>query len=84
VVTTDALPVLFDKPSLNAQSAASALRIQFTTDARYQAFLPRAVDAVVLGMSVRVACLDLIRLAEAWPGLRAIYPAELLEQIDRG
>jgi hypothetical protein len=110
VVTTDALPVLFDKPSLNAQSAASALRIQFTTDARYQAFLPRAVDAVVLGMPVRVACLedtapgklwaytdprrrfskrkkdelDLIRLAEAWPGLRAIYPAELLEQIDRG
>jgi hypothetical protein len=70
---------------------------------------------VVLGIPVRVACLedtvqgklwaygdpnlrfgkrklvqtkkdelDLIRLAEAWPELRAMYPKELLEQIDRG
>jgi len=28
--------------------------------------------------------LDLIRLAEAWPELRAMYPREILEQIDRG
>ena len=28
--------------------------------------------------------LDLIRLAEAWPRLRSLYPRELLEQIDRG
>jgi hypothetical protein len=96
--------------SLNAQGAGSDLRIQFTTDPRYQAFPERAVTAVVLGVPVRVACLedtaqgklwayadpkrrfskrkkdelDLIRLAEAWPGLRAMYPAELLEQIDRG
>jgi hypothetical protein len=28
--------------------------------------------------------LDLIRLAEAWPEVRSMYPAELLELIDRG
>jgi hypothetical protein len=96
--------------SLNAQGAGSDLRIQFTTDARYQAFPERAVDAVVLGVHGRVACLDdvtqgklwaygdpgrrlskrkkdeldLIRLAEAWPRLRGMYPAELLAEIDRG
>ena len=95
---------------MNAQSAGSELRIQFTTDPRYQAFPERAVEAVVLGVPVRVACLedtvqgklwaygdatrrfskrkkdelDLIRLAEAWPRLRRMYPQELLEQIDRG
>jgi hypothetical protein len=96
--------------SLNAQGPESDLRIQFTTDARYQAFPGRAVDAVVLGVPVRVACLedtvqgklwayadsarrfskrkkdelDLVRLIEAWPRLRAMYPKELLELIDRG
>jgi len=101
--------------SLNAQGRGSDLRIQFTTDSRYQAFLDRSVEAVVLGVKVRVACLqnttqgklwaygdpkrrfskrklaqtkqdelDLIRLAEAWPELRSMYPKDLLEQIDRG
>jgi hypothetical protein len=96
--------------SLNAQGPGSDLRIQFTTDSRYQAFLERSVEAVVLGVKVRVACLqdtaqgklwaygdpnrwfskrkkdelDLIRLAEAWPELKAMYPKALLEQIDRG
>jgi hypothetical protein len=96
--------------SLNTQGPGSHLRIQFTTYARYQAFLARSVEAVVLGIPVRVACLqdttqgklwaysdpkrrfskrkkdelDLIRLAEAWPELRAMYPKELLELIDRG
>jgi hypothetical protein len=96
--------------SLNAQGAGSDLRIQFTTDVWYQAFPERAVDAVVLGVRVRVACLedvtrgklwaygdpsrrlskrkkdelDLIRLAEAWPRLRGMYPVELLAMIDRG
>ena len=95
--------------SLNAQGPGSDLRIQFTTDARYQAFLVRAVESTVLGTTVRVACLedttqgklwaygdptrrfskrkkdelDLIRLAEAWPELRSMYPKELLELIDR-
>jgi hypothetical protein len=96
--------------SLNARGPRSDLRIQFTTDARYQPFPARSVEAVVLGIPVRVACLedvtrgklwawgdaqrrlskrkkdelDLIRLAEAWPELKAMYPRELLEQIDRG
>jgi hypothetical protein len=96
--------------SVNAQTPGSDLRIQFTTDSRYQAFLARSVEAVVLGVQVRVACLedvaqgklwaysdprrrlskrkkdelDLIRLAEAYPHLRSLYPPELQEQLDRG
>jgi len=35
--------------SLNALPPGSDLRIQFTTDERYQAFLARFVDAIVLG-----------------------------------
>ena len=96
--------------SVNALSPGSELRIQFTPDARYQAFLARSIVAVVLGIHVRVACLediaqgklsaysdprrrlskrkkdelDLIRLAEAYPDLRSMYPQELQEQLDRG
>jgi hypothetical protein len=96
--------------SLNALAPGSELRIQFSTDERYQAFLPRSVEAEVLGILVRIACLedvvqgklwayshprrrlskrkkdelDLIRLAEAHPELRSLYPTELQEQIDRG
>jgi hypothetical protein len=36
----------------------SELRIQFTTDERYQAFLARLVEAEVLGLRVRVASLE--------------------------
>jgi len=96
--------------SVNVLPPGSELRIQFTTDARYQAFLSRSVKAIVLGVHVRVACLeditcgklwaysdphrrlskrkkdelDLIRLAEAYPELRARYPRELQEQLDLG
>jgi hypothetical protein len=96
--------------SANAQAPGSDLQIQFTTDSRYQAFLARSIEAVVLGVHVRVACLedvtqgklwaysdprrrlskrkkdelDLIRLAEKHPELRALYPRELQEQLDRG
>ena len=96
--------------SVNALAQGSELRIRFTTDARYQAFLKRAADATVLGIRVRVACLedvtqgklwaysdpqrrlskrkkdelDLIRLAEMYPELKAMYPKELQEQIQRG
>ena len=95
---------------MNAMAPGSKLRIQFTTDERYQAFLARSAEAEVLGVRVRVACLeditrrklwaysdpkrrlskrkkdelDLIRLAEAYPGLRSLYPSELREQLDRG
>ena len=96
--------------SLNAMTPQSELRIQFTTDERYQAFLPRSVESEVLGIPVKIACLedvtrgklwayrdplrrlskrkkdelDLIRLAEAYPELKSLYPRELQEQIDRG
>jgi hypothetical protein len=96
--------------SVNALAPGSELRIQFTTDERYQAFPGRAVEAEVLGVRVRIACLedvtrgklwaygdprrrlskrkkdelDLIRLAEAHPELRSLYPRELQEQLDRG
>jgi len=95
--------------SLNAQAPQSELRIQFTTDERYQAFLDRSVEADVLGLRIRVARLedvvqgklwayidphrrlskrkkdelDLIRLAEAYPKLKALYPRELIEEIDQ-
>jgi hypothetical protein len=96
--------------SLNVQATGSDLRIQFTTDERYQAFLSRSVEAQVLGIRVQVASLadvtqgklwaysdpqrrlskrkkdelDLIRLAEAHPELKPVYPSALRELIDRG
>ena len=94
----------------HSRAPESDLRIQFTTDERYQAFLSRSVEAEVLGVRVRVASvedvtqgklwaysdpqrrlskrkkdeLDLIRLAEAHPELKAAYPSALKELIDRG
>jgi len=44
--------------SVNATAAESDLRIQFTTDERYQEFLPRSVLAEVLGITVKIACLE--------------------------
>jgi hypothetical protein len=96
--------------SVNALAPGSELRIQFTTDERYQAFLARSAEAEVLGIRAKVACLedvargklwacsdprrrlskrkkdelDLIRLGEAYPGLRSLYPDELRQQLDRG
>ena len=98
------------KHSVNAVAPGSELRIQFTTDERYQAFPARSVDANVLGIRVKVASredvtqgklweysdsqwrlskrkkdeLDLIRLAEAYPELKSLYPVEIREQLDRG
>jgi hypothetical protein len=100
----------FEEQGLNALAPESKLRIQFSTDNRYQAFLHRAVEAEVLGVRAKVACLqdvvqgklwaysdprrrfikrkkdelDLIRLAEAYPSLKSLYPTELREQLDRG
>jgi hypothetical protein len=96
--------------SRNAQAPGSQLRIQFTTDHRYQPFPARSVEAEVLGVRVKVACLadvaqgklwaysdpqrrlskrkkdelDLIRLAETYPELKAHYPRELRDQLDKG
>lgn len=95
--------------SVNAITPGSDLRIQFTTDQRYQGFPGRSVEAEVLGVRVKIACLedvtqgklwaysdprhrlskrkrdelDLIRLAEAFPKLKPLYPPELRKQIDR-
>lgn len=92
--------------SLNALAPESELRIQFTTDERYQVFLPRATGATVLGIPVKVASLedvtrgklwaytdpsrrlskrkkdelDLIRLGEAYPSLRSLFPEEVRKQ----
>jgi hypothetical protein len=96
--------------SLNAQVPGSQLRIQFTMDERYQSFPANSIEAEVLGVRARIACLadvtqgklwaysdpkrrlskrkkdelDLIRLVEKYPQLKTTYPAELLEQIERG
>jgi hypothetical protein len=51
---------------LNATLPESALRIQFTTDVRYQEFLPRAAEAEVLGVQVRIASLDDIVRGKLW------------------
>lgn len=52
--------------SLNAFAPESDLRIQFTTDERYQAFLPRSIEAEILGVRVRVACLEDITQGKLW------------------
>jgi len=111
VYTLDADIVVKEHPhTVNGLGQGSELRIQFTTDERYQAFPARSVEAEVLGIRVRIACLedvtrgklwaysdpqrrlskrkkdelDLIRLAEAHPELRSLFPSELQEQLDRG
>lgn len=96
--------------SVNASAPESDLRIQFTTDPRYQDFPSRALPGTVLGVPVRVATLedvtqgklwaysdplrrfskrkkdelDLVRLAEAYPQLKLLYPAELRGMMERG
>jgi len=109
VYTLDADIVVRAHP-FNSFARGSELRIQFTTDERYQAFPARSVEAEVLGIRVKIACvddvtqgklwaysdsrrrlskrkkdeLDLIRLAEACPRLKSLYPIELQNLIERG
>jgi hypothetical protein len=52
--------------SVNATAPRSDLRIQFTTDQRYQAFLGRAVEAKVLGIAARVASLEDVTQGKLW------------------
>ena len=52
--------------SLNARPPGSQLRIQFSTDERYQAFLARSEEREVLGQRVRVACLEDAALGKLW------------------
>jgi hypothetical protein len=52
--------------SLNVQSPGSDLRIQFTTDDRYQVFLDRAVESEVLGIRVKIANLADVTQGKLW------------------
>lgn len=51
---------------VNAQAPQSDLRIQFTTDERYQEFLARSERRDVLGLSVAVACLEDVARGKLW------------------
>jgi hypothetical protein len=53
-------------PSLNAVAPASQLHIQFPTDGRYQSVLARPVDAEVLGVQVKIACLEDVTQGKLW------------------
>jgi len=56
-------------PELTAHLEAEAdseLRIQFTTDERYQVFLARSVVADVLGIQVKVACKEDVAQGKLW------------------
>ena len=48
------------------KTPASQLRIQFTTDDRYQTFLARSVEAGVLGVHVKIACLEDVTQGKLW------------------
>ncbi len=52
--------------SVKATPPGSELRIQFTTDDRYQVFIPRAVEIEVLGARVRVASLEDVAQGKLW------------------
>lgn len=52
--------------SLNARAPESDLRIQFTSDPRYQPFLGRAQEKEVLGVRVSVAKLEDLVLGKLW------------------
>jgi hypothetical protein len=51
---------------VNATPAKSELRVQFTTDARYQTFIHRAIEAEVLGVPVRIARLEGVVQGKLW------------------
>ena len=52
--------------SLNALAAGSELRIQFTTDERYQSFPAGSVEAEVLGVRVKIARLEDVTQGKLW------------------
>jgi hypothetical protein len=52
--------------SVNLLAANSDLRIQFTTDERYQPFPARSVDSEVLGIGVKIACLEDVTPGKLW------------------
>ena len=52
--------------SLNAQKEGSKLRLQFTTDDRYQSFIARSQRREVLGQDVPVAKLEDVIQGKVW------------------
>ena len=52
--------------SVNATAPESQLRIQFTTDERYQSFPARSVEAEVLGVRTKTACLQDVVQGKLW------------------
>jgi hypothetical protein len=52
--------------SVNARAPGSDLRIQFTTDDRYQPFVARSVESDVLGLRVKVANLEDVVQGKLW------------------
>jgi len=52
--------------SVNVSSPHSDLRIQIQTDSRYQAFIPRARPATILGYEMSVAALDDVLQGKVW------------------
>jgi hypothetical protein len=64
----DIVVIAANLPKLTAHLAEpeSDLRIQFTTDERYQTFPARATEAEVLGVRVKVACLEDVTLGKLW------------------
>jgi hypothetical protein len=78
VVVTDRLPQISEQleqagfqiqkfeHSINAKRKTSQLRVQFTTDARYQEFLADKQEREVLGERVPVATLEKVILGKIW------------------
>lgn len=52
--------------SVNLQAPGSELRIQFTTDERYQGFPARSKEAQVLGVRTKIACLEDVAHGKLW------------------
>ena len=65
--------------SLNAQAPASKLRIQFTTDQRYQSFLARSIEGDVLDIRVRIASLEDVTQGKPHPEIYLHLGRALLE-----
>jgi hypothetical protein len=51
---------------LREPTPASDLHVHFTTDSKYQGFLPRAVTHQVLGVAAKVACLKDVTRGKLW------------------
>lgn len=65
-LTENGFQVTTHEHSVNAQMKGSELRIQFTTDSRYQKFLGTTESKIVLGETVPVAALENVVRGKVW------------------